>query len=214
MSMRDELETLKGKALRRIGEAAKAGDTRIIINATRVVQEVERLMKTFDELMNEIGRLTMDYEGLEDSCDVDISTSSDAQISPRKRGRLRKEAFINDLKEHGVALNMSKDSLLLTQEGALVGVAYSTEHLPGRWWLGMKNDNYKAVVLICERDSGGIVRIIIPGDFWADHVEHLNENKQGRSMIHVLYQRGMYHWIETNEKIPIDRFVDAYNFLR
>jgi hypothetical protein len=214
MSIKDKIEALKSKGLHRIGEAAKKGDTRIIVGATRIVQECERLIRAFDELVSEMGGLAMDLEGLEHSKGVDNSISSGTKISPRMRGRLRKEAFINDLKEQGIRLNFNKDSILLTEGGERVGVAYSSEHLPGRWWLGIKNDSYKAIVLICERDSGGLVRLVLPGAFWDSHVENLKENKNGRSMIHILYQRGMYHWIEANrKKIALDSFVDAYHFL-
>lgn len=215
MSIKDEIEALRSKSLLRIGEAAKTGDTRIIVGATRIVQEAERLIKAFDELVSEMGGLTMDFEGLEHGKGVDISISSGTKMSPRMRGRLRKEAFISDVKGQGITLNFSKDSILLTEEGERIGVAYSSEHLPGRWWLGIKNDNYKAIVLICERDTGGIVRLVLPGEFWASHVENLKENKNGRSMIHILYQRGVYHWIEASgEKITLENFVDAFHFLR
>lgn len=215
MSIKDEIEALKIKALRKIGDAAKTGDTRIIVGATRIVQESERLIKAFDELVSEMGGLAMDLESLEQSSGTDISISNGTKTSPRMRGRLRKEAFINDLKEQDFKLNFSKDSLFMTEGGERVGVAYSSEHLPGRWWLGIKNDSYKAIVLICERDSGGIVRLVLPGDFWDTHVKNLKENKNGRSMIHILYQRGVYYWIEANsKKIALDSFVDAYHFLR
>src|SRR4030042_3807435 len=215
MSIKNEIEGLKINALQRIGEAAKTGDTRVIIGATRIVQETERLIKVFDELVSEMRGLTMDFESLEQGRGVDISISKGTETSPRMRGRLRKEAFINDLKEQGIRLNFSKDSILLTERGERVGGAYSSEHQPGRWWLGIKNDNYKAIVLICERDSGGIVRLVLTGDFWVTHVKSIKENKNGRSMIHILYQRGVYHWIEANgKKIALDSFVDAYHFLR
>jgi len=215
MSIKDEIEALKIKALHMIGEAAKRGDTRIIVGATRIVQESERLIKAFDDLVTEMGGLAMDFESLEHSTGVDNSTSNGTKTSPRMRGRLRKEAFINDLQEQEIRLSFSKDSILLTEGGERVGVAYSSEHQPGRWWLGIKTDSYKAIVLICERDSGGIVRLVLPGDFWDSHVKNLKENKNGRSMIHILYQRGMYHWIEANgKKIALDSFIDAYHFLR
>jgi hypothetical protein len=214
MSIKNEIEALKTKALQRIGAAAKTGNTRVIIGATRIVQVADRLIKTFDELVSEKEGLEMDFEGLEHSKDVEISIPSGTKMSPRMRGRLMKEAVINDLKEHGITLSFSKDSILLTEKGERVGVAYSSEHLPGRWWLGIKNDNYKAILLICERDTGGIVRLVLPGDFWDSHVENLKENKNGRSMIHILYKSGVYHWMEANgKKITLDSFVDAYNFL-
>jgi hypothetical protein len=215
MSIKDEIEALKSKALHKIGEAAKKGDTRIIVGATRIVQECERLIKAFDELVSEMGGLAMDFESLEHSRGVDISISNGSKTSPRMRGRLKKEAFINDLKGQGIRLNFNKDSILLTEGGERVGVAYSSEHLPGRWWLGIKNDSYKAIVLICERDSGGIVRLVLPGDFWNSHVKNIKENKNGRSMIHILYQRGVYHWVEANgEKIPLDNFMNAYGYIQ
>ncbi len=214
MSIKNEIEALKTKALQRIGEAAKTGDTRVIIGATRIVQEAERLIKAFDELVSELGGLAMDFKGLEHGKDVDISIPSSIKMSPRMRGRLMKEGFIKDLKEHDIKLRLSKDSILLTEQGERVGVAYSSEHSPGRWWLGIKNDSYKAIVLICERDSGGLARLVLPGEFWDNHVKNLKENKNGRSMIHILYQRGVYHWVETSgEKFTLNNFVDAYQFL-
>jgi hypothetical protein len=215
MSIKNEIEALKSKALQRIGEAAKTGDTRVIIGATRIVQEAERLIKGFEELVSELGGLAMDFKGLEHGKDVDISIPSGIKMSARMRGRLMKEAFINDLKAQGIPLNLSKDSILLTEKGERVGVAYSSEHSPGRWWLGIKNDNYRAIVLICEKDTRGIVRLVIPGKFWDSHVENLKENKNGRSMIHILYQRGVYYWVDrSGEKITLNNFVDAYQFIR
>jgi hypothetical protein len=214
MSIKNEIEALKTKALQRIEAAAKIGDTRVIIGATRIVQGAERLIKAFDDLVSEMGGLAMDFEGLEHSKDVDISIPSGTKMSPRTRGRLMKGAFINDLKEHGITLNLSKDSILLTEKGERVGVAYSSEHSSGRWWLGIKNDSYKAIVLICEKDTGGMVRLVLPGEFWASHVENLKDNKNGRYMIHILYQRGVYHWVEANgKKVALDNFIDAYHFL-
>ena len=214
MSIKDKIEALKSKALHRIGEAAKTGDTRVIVGATRIVQEAERLTKAFDELVSEMGGLAMDFEGLEHTKDVDISISSGTKISPRMKGRLRKEAFISDLQGHGITLNFSKESILLTEGGERVRVAYSSEQPPGRWWLGIKNDSYKAIVLICEKDTGGIVRLVLPGEFWDSHVENLTENKNGRFMIHIIYQGGVYQWVEgSGNKIKLDSFVDAYHFL-
>jgi len=210
MGIKDEIEALKSRALHRIGEAARTGDTRIIVGATRIVQEAERLIKVFDELVSEKGRLAMELEGLGQSRGVDIYVSPNNKISPRMKGRRIKEAFINDLKRNGIALKLIKDSIIETERREHVGVAYSSEHTPGRWWLGIKNDRYKAIVLICERDNGELVRFILDRDFWDKNVKKLKENRQGRSMIHIIYQRGVYYFDVSGERISINNFINAY----
>jgi len=214
MIIRDELEALKVKSLRRIGEAAKQGDTGLIVRVTNIVQEVDRLMKAYEQLVNEVGNLTINYEALEDINLSEVSTSSDAQFSPRKKARLQKEAFINELQELGITLRMSRDSLLLTDDGQQVGIAYSTEHLPNRWWLGIKDDDYKAVVLICQNGSGRNINLILSKDFWSNHVESLTKNSKGRTMIHIIYHKGSYNLVEGNgEYVPLDSFVEAYDLI-
>ena len=57
MDSRKRLENLKGKILTKIGEAAKKGATEEISSSTRIIEEIERLIKRWEEINSAVDLL-------------------------------------------------------------------------------------------------------------------------------------------------------------
>jgi hypothetical protein len=59
-----------------------------------------------------------------------------------------------------------------------VGVAYASEHAdrPDKWWLGLRDEPYSVIVLLCEDQKGKVLDFVIPSQtfspFWKSFSRH------------------------------------------
>ena len=142
------------------------------------------------------------------------SLASYVKDSPRVRGLARRKEFINSIKRAGSTLIHQSGAMYLTDSGGLVGIAYASERQPDRWFLGLPDKDYIAVVLICERDDGEMMNFILPGDFFHTHRHNFSLVK-GQIKFNIVHRGNNYMMtIPKAGNIKINQFLNNISSLQ
>lgn len=93
--------------------------------------------------------------------------------SPTQKGNNVRMAYVNDLNSRGIQLRRSGRSKVIfeTKSGKTIGMPFANEYpsrKPGRWFLGLPDQNFDFVILLCETDSGALLDFVFPTDFVSD----------------------------------------------
>lgn len=122
---------------------------------------------------------------VDDLIDAKVSShQSSAPNPPSKnaRGKLRRAEYVRKLEAEGIILCHKKGRIYETVSGRPVGLAYASEVLPHRWWMGLPDDRYDVVVLLCESRSGEVIDFVLPSTFVQKVWPLLSRNGKQREM--------------------------------
>jgi hypothetical protein len=95
------------------------------------------------------------------------ASSASRAMSKKARGEMARRSWIQGCKLH---LRHVKNRLYQTPSGSSVGIASATENedkRPDRWWLGLPDQSYDVVVLLCEKSDGVVLDFVLPRSFLA-----------------------------------------------
>ncbi|MEK6531076.1 MAG: hypothetical protein AABZ23_01120 [Deltaproteobacteria bacterium] len=216
------LSKLKMFALKKIEEAARKGDSSVIITNTRIIEEAERLMKKLDEF-----KLSLDY--LEKRGDSNIlvdviavkkteslkpSPDIDGYLTSRQKGKQSRALFLKKLRERNIHLNSSSAETIYTNKnGKMVGIAFATECQPFKWFLGLPERNYNVIVLLCEEQGNNTLSFILPADFCEKYKNNLSRSK-GQLKFNVVNRHDSFFLLLSGLENPeITRYIDNYDSL-
>ena len=221
MNLQARLENVRKRALNEIEEAAREGRSPLVVKHSRVLEEIERAGKKLSEIVATIDQLEGSTSGVlgGESSEMplntqgEIKTREELQQSARSRAVQRRRDYLRDLKSRGIDLDQIGEKLFRKKDGSIVAIPYAFEREPYRWFLGQKNSKYKAVVLLCERDNGEIVDIVIPGGFLSRYGKHLSEVK-GEIKFNITERRDAF-WISIpgEGNINLNQYRSNYEIL-
>lgn len=85
-------------------------------------------------------------------------------ISPQQRGNSARAAFVKHLARENINLTKVEAKRYRTRSGLEVGIAYARElsAKPDFWFLGLADEHFDLVVLLCETASGQTLEFVIP----------------------------------------------------
>ncbi len=143
----------------------------------------------FDEIVR-LGRIAKDWEGLSVQekqilerkngllaalrrSDVQEQGSPESHeepqrereaISPQQRGNSARTAFVKRLASVNVSLTKVAAKRYRTRSGLEVGIAYARElsAKPDFWFLGLADEHFDLVVLLCETASSQTLEFVLP----------------------------------------------------
>jgi len=218
MELEKRLETLKAKILTKIEEAAKKGDTEEIISNSRIVEEVERLIKRWEEIISVVDVLEKRADSATNISiqpeKVIVSKIFD-KVSPKKKGKVNRNELISKLKTMGISLSHFEGTTYKTQNEKLVGIAYASERLLNRWFLGLPSKDYNSVILICENKNGDFLNFVLPEDFLRRYLNKLSHDDYGQVKFNIFLKGGHYQLRIPGEGYNnIDNFQNNYYSLR
>lgn len=103
MELKRQIENLKSKTLKRIEDAAKKGDTKTILSTSRIVEETEKLIRRWEEIKSayeDLDKRVSLNEISGDSFEKELPIiNNDNELSPKKKGKVRRNAFVQELKQ-------------------------------------------------------------------------------------------------------------------
>jgi hypothetical protein len=205
MDLKKRIENLKGKILTKIEGAAKKGDTEEILSNSRIVEEAEKLIKRWEEINSAV-------DVLEKRANSNIIIPPEKILisknfeggSPKKKGKVKR----NDLFH-------VEGTTYKTQNGKLVGIAYASERLPNRWFLGLPLKDYNSVILICENKSGDFLNFVLPEDFLGRFLKKLSHDDFGQVKFNIFLKGENYQLRIPGEGYDnVDNFQNDYSLLR
>lgn len=108
-----------------------------------------------------------------------VSVSSVSSNGSRKaRGKSARAEWLSQLAKSGILLAQMEGRIYETTKRARVGIAYASEQAdrPDKWWLGLRDEAYSVVVLLCQDGNGKLLDFVIPiqalSPFWKIFSRH------------------------------------------
>ena len=197
MDLQERLSKLRTLAFQKIADSAKKGATNEVNKLGLIPKECERLMEMVRSIESQTATIESDLaqattrqRGGRVASTNGQTTNSDydhGNGSPRHKAKTIRMKYVNDLTEKsGIRLQRKTEVVYETASGKKVALPYATEltNLPDRWWLGLPDEHFDFVVLLCETNSGQLLDFVFPSHFveeiWRllsrDHKSHVKFN--------------------------------------
>ena len=120
------------------------------------------------------------------------STIKINELSPKKRGKARRNAFVQELETIGISLINVGGTTYKTKTENLVGIAYASERKSNRWFLGLPSKGYNSVTLICENKTGELFNFVLPKDFLNENSDKLSHDENGNCKFNIFLKGESY----------------------
>lgn len=205
MGSREKLVQLRAQAFRRIEEAAKKGHTDQVNRLARIPKECEGAMELLQSLDAQIARIEVELQRSnaqplvgQSRAGEEITKSpghASRPASPRRRANEVRTAYLDDLShKRGTRLRRRSEVTYETQSGKSVGIPYATElaDLPDRWWLGLPDEHFDFVILLCGTGPGRPLDFILPSDFVSEVWNSLSRDSKRHVKLNVFKSGGDY----------------------
>ncbi|MCK4579633.1 MAG: hypothetical protein KAU50_12645 [Candidatus Marinimicrobia bacterium] len=236
MNLQARLDNIRKRAFNEIEEAARESRIAVVVKYSGILEEIARAEKKLSEMVATIDQLekstseivatTDQLQGSTtgalggESGEMMLDTKSDnkareeLQLSARARAVDRRRDYVRNLRSRGIDLQKDGEKLFRKSDDSIVAMPYAFEREAYRWFLGQKKSEYKAVVLLCERDTGELIDLVLPGDFLSRYGQHLSEVK-GEIKFNISEKRGAF-WISVPGvgNINLNQYKSNYDPLR
>ncbi len=131
--------------------------------------EAINLEKARDSIAAELeGRLTPDAPAAHHELGPlrGPTAATPGHVSRKAKGKLMRNTFLNKLESKRILLRQVKGAVYERATGGRVGIACATElpKSPDKWFLGLPDDHYQAIVLLCQSQSGEVADFVLPAD--------------------------------------------------
>lgn len=129
------------------------------------------LSKSFQKLTPEIkallSRFTLEEQelimpGITEKME---KSESGAVLSPRREGNEARRMLVKSLYSKDIKLIQRHGIIYEDSKGRLCAIAYANEINPFKWFLGVPDGQYQAVILLCRDKTGEILTVILPWSF-------------------------------------------------
>jgi len=177
VELTSQLTSLKKKAMKKIGEAAGEHD----ISRIRVLSEIankiegdlthltaiEERVNSYEKELAHSTHLPSSPSNLKDilkDITENIKRVSPSRSQRRQMGQNARNRFVELGSRVGFRLIPLGGKAYRTTSGKKIGVTFANEleGKPDRWWLGIKDEHYDVVVLLCNQGSGSMLDFILP----------------------------------------------------
>ncbi|MEK7762133.1 MAG: hypothetical protein AAB433_11165 [Nitrospirota bacterium] len=176
MELLAKLANLKKKTMQGITEAAAAHDTKRVSKYSGLANRIEDDEHAITGAMKRITIYEKELSEPTNSTDLteildEIKTSrrhnirNESSSSGRETGSLMRETFLDAGAARGYRLIPRGKTIFETGKGHRVAIPFANEQRPDRWFLGISNEKYDAVVLLCHGKDGTLFDFVVPRDF-------------------------------------------------
>ena len=219
MDIESRIGRIMKETLEKIQEFARKGDLEGVATAGRTIEQVRILegkLNEVTEALNSIEKLAISnsssYLKLPTASSVSSVSGTSSQLGHRiptgkkERGKMRRAEFLERLRARGINLEPESGRMFRSSGNRRIGVAYAYENKPDRWWLGLEEKDYKALVLLCESESGKVIEFVLPEAFFQKHRTLFS--RSGRELKFNIARSGsLYQMILRSEKIGINEYI-------
>jgi hypothetical protein len=129
----------------------------------------------------------------------------------RKKGKCEREKFIAEAKSRGKSVASKKGALYYDSRGGLMGLAFATERQSDRWFLGLKDENFVTIVLICEDVNHTVRRFVLPPDFCKRISKDLSRDQLGNVKFNVYREGRSYFLSIVGQNLEITKYIDFFD---
>jgi hypothetical protein len=225
VTIEQQIEMLKSEALTRIQGAAGEGDTISVLSISKIVESIERLAENLKILKLDVDRVQRDFDavgavdkegvvrGYQELAGFEKQKGA---ISARQMGEVQRSSLLRDLKLLGINLTRQTTSLFKTDRGESVGIAYSSETKPNRWWLGLTGEAvYDILIFICLGEDGKALHFVVPKKFVQEYEKKFSSDVNGNLKFNIVLRSGRYQLLVPGVGgVQISQFLKNYDAFR
>jgi hypothetical protein len=190
MDHRAELTRLRILTFQKIGDAAKGGITAEVNRLGQIAKGCEDAVQLLDHLESQIRKTQNDLEMTNPRAAVDDQRPALVQskisfargkASPRQKAIGVRIGYVTTLgNAQGIQLHRRTEVIYQTRSGKNVGMPFATElpDTPDRWWLGLPDEHFDAIVLLCETGAGQLLDFVLPSEFVSEIWDSLSRDSR------------------------------------
>lgn len=184
----DKLEGLisaRKEAERKIRAALDNGQMDEVLRLAAAAKEYDNALRLLRNAVERIVATTEAAGAVDHPVETAVpahQASAPNMLSKNARGKLRRAEYIRKLEENGIRLSHTKGRIYETASGRLVGIAYASEVIAQKWWMGLLDETYDVLVLLCESRSGEVIDFVLPPSFVRKVWPLLSRNGKQREM--------------------------------
>lgn len=202
----EEFGALLEQAKRRISKALEKQDFDEVLRLTRSARDLEAAVRNLRaaasqvaaELKSDGYQATVDRKSAADSKPRSRSSQASPEqgaasaedgapflgLSNKAKGNQLREHWLRTARDGGIRLHRVKGVVFETQNGKRVGIPSASEVQPDKWWLGLPDEHFDFLVLLCKPQSGSVLDFVLPSDLVAKVWPRLSKHHRYRK-IHV-----------------------------
>jgi hypothetical protein len=147
-----------------------------------------------------------------------IQSGKEGAISPQQRGNLARDVYVQRLSREGIVLHRVVAKRYRTPSGIEVGIAYASElkDKPDAWFLGLADEHFDAVVLLCETESGQTLDFVLPPKFVAEIWSPALLSRNNKQVKFHVFKRGSTYELQLRggRMMPINQYVEGRSCLK
>ena len=167
MDLADRLITLKKKVMARVVEAAGNHDTRLVAAYSALATRIEDDERAFSEIEDRIAVYEKELSDpvgaahLRETLDA-VRSLGARTGSGREEGAAARRTFVEAGSTRGYRLTARGKTAFETARGRRVAIPFANEQRPDRWFLGISDEKYDVVVLLCQDSDGKLYDFVLP----------------------------------------------------
>jgi hypothetical protein len=139
-----------------------------VIKFARIIKEADDALKASSLVVERLAAQlesdgTVPVASVVPSAPRPLSTAN--PISRKERGKACRNEYLRRLLSKGINLSRLKGRRIFQHSsGKRVGIAYASEDA-NKWWMGLPDEHYDVVILLCETSSGETLDFVLPPNF-------------------------------------------------
>lgn len=221
MNIRRRIAEARLEALGHLRDAVSRGSSSETLEIADILEALERLEQELsrfeDQVEKQARRLQLHRaavgEGKVETTELIYGMKvGDKAFSPRETGKLQRRSFLSKLESKGIRLLPKKGALYTTPDDGIAAIGFATERRKGRFFLGVPIKNYRAVVLLCQRDNKETLEFVLPGDL-IDSLRQELENR-GQFKFNIIVDDNKYYLgVRGGKRINLTDYQSHYDHL-
>jgi hypothetical protein len=220
MDTYDKIQKEKTEILSRITLAASEGKTALVLSESENLKKIELLIDRHKKIILELEELKS-RQSISDASTRCIQQTNSEKVnsvpslkivSSRELGGRIREKLLYKIDEVGISLELVRGKTIYrTKSGKRLGIAFATERQPDRWFLGLPAGGFDHAILLCQRENGEFIEVMLPEKFFMKHT--LSESK-GQIKFNIVRRGGkVLLLVPGTNGVSDSSFASDYSFL-
>jgi hypothetical protein len=204
---------------KKLAKAIHDGDFNEVVRLGRIAKDFDALQGQEKQLGERRRALIAAAAGVDTTSQVISSKAAEPEgqaMSPQQRGNSARATFVQHLAKDNVLLRRAGGKRFRTQSGFEVGIAYASELeiRPDCWFLGLVDEHFDFIVLLCESSSSQMHEFIIPPTVVKEIWTRLSRS-HGQVKFHVVHSGANYELrIPGGQLLPINQYLGKLERLK
>jgi hypothetical protein len=209
-----EFDDLRDRAFQKMDAARKSGQVDEIIRYARIVQDIDAVIHSSQTTLARVSELlSSDKRTGGAPEEIDGPAQNSTALSRKARGTHRREGYARRLRSQGVHLGKMRGAKYQTSSGRIVGIGYASEVQPDKWFMGLPDEPYDILILLCETSSGELLDFILPTEFVGGIWRRFTVSAKQRK-IHIQRHGDVYELEPKKGLGPINEYLSRIEILK